>query len=136
MNAEKKDFKDFLRGEIEKSGFPLEIEVSSILENLKWVVLNNQPFRDPDEEALRSVDIYAFHGPTAYEFSKNLPFGFSPKIIIECKKSSSHAWVFFTRPVDSKVFPMDGQVYDFPQAFSTNAYNEKDKIIEKFFSYQ
>ena len=43
---------------------------------------------------------------------------------------------FFTRPLDSKVFPMDGQVYDFPQAFSTNAYNEKDKIIEKFFSYQ
>ena len=136
MSAKKKDLKEFLREEIAKSGFPLEIEVSSILESLQWVVLNNQPFRDPDEEALRSIDVYAFHSPTTYEFSKNLPFGFSPKLLIECKKSNSHAWVFFTRPMQEKVFPMDGQVYDYPQAFSTKAFREKDTTVEKYFFYQ
>jgi len=137
MTNEKRELKEFLSEEIEKSGFPLEIEVSSILENQNWIVLNNQPFRDPDEEELRSVDILAFHGPTVYERPENLPFGFSPRLIIECKKSSSHAWVFFTRPQEAKVFPMDGQVYDFPEAFSTKAYKEKNRLLQTgLFAYE
>lgn len=137
MGNGKKDLKDFLSDEIQKSGFPLEIEVSSILEDQKWVVLNNQPFRDPDEEELRSVDILAFHGPTVYERPETLPFGFSPRLVIECKKSSSYAWVFFTRPQDAKVFPMDGQVYDFPKAFSTKAYEERNSLSQiGIFSYE
>jgi hypothetical protein len=135
MSTKKKDLKEFLREEIRKSGFPLEIEVSSILESIQWDVLNNQPFRDPDEGALRSIDVFAFPRQTAVEYSKYEPIGFSPKIILECKKSNSHAWVFFTRRNEDKAFPMDGQVYDFPKEFSTQAYQTKDTMIEKYFFY-
>lgn len=128
MTSEKKELKDYLLEEIKKSGFPLEIQVSSILEDEKWVVINNQPFRDPDEDELRSVDILAFHEPTTYDHTMHEPFGFSPHLVIECKKSISHAWIFFTRPERSKVFPMSGQVYDFPKAFSTEAYKNKNRL--------
>ena len=130
------DLKGFLTEEIKKSGFPLEIEVSSILENQQWVILNNQPFRDPDEDELRSVDILSFHGPTAYERLDILPFGFSPRLTIECKKSSSHAWIFFTRPDKMRVFPMNGQVYDFPEAFSTKAYRARNQLVDMGFEYE
>lgn len=129
MDREKKELKDFLCKQIAYSGFPLEIEVSSSLEKEKWIALNNQPFRDHDTGELRSVDILAFHEPTVFGRPKEIPFGFSPRLIIECKKSSSHGWVFFTRP-QIKAFPMDGQVYDFPRAFSTSAYKEKDSLSQ------
>jgi hypothetical protein len=135
MSSPKKGLKDFLLNEIEKSGFPLEIEVTSILEKLNWVVLNNQPFRDPDEEQLRSVDIFAFQ--MSPHFLHDTLFGFTPRIIIECKKSSSHAWVFFTRPINENIFCMNAQVYDYPQSFSTQAYNQRAKIMkEGFFSLE
>lgn len=134
---EGKKLKDYLLEEIAKSGFPLEIEVSSILENRDWVVLNNQPFRDPDKDELRSVDILAFHEPTASDFSRYRRLAFSPRLVIECKKSISHAWVFFTRPETSKVFSMSGQVYDFPKAFSTKAYKNRNRLSPiGVFSYQ
>jgi len=128
MTNGRKELKDYLLEEIEKSGFPLEIEVSSVLEDQNWVVLNNQPFRDPDEDKLRSVDILGFHEPTASDSARYGPLAFSPRLLIECKKSISHAWVFFSRPERSKVFLMSGQVYDFPKAFSTEAYRNKDKL--------
>ena len=129
MTAERrKGLKDHLLEEIVKSGFPLEIQVSSILEDHDWVVMNNQPFRDPDEDKLRSVDILAFHEPTASDFTRYRPLAFSPQLIIECKKSISHAWVFFSRPERCKVFPMSGQVYDFPEEFSTEAYKNRNKL--------
>ena len=137
MTSEKKELKDYLLEEIEKSGFPLEIEVSSVLENQNWVAINNQPFRDPDEDELRSVDILAFHEPTASEYARYGPLGFSPRLVIECKKSISHAWIFFTRPERTKVFPMSGQVYDFPKAFSTEAHKNKNKLSPiGVFSYE
>jgi len=137
MTDNKKRLEGFLVNEILKSGFPLEIEVSSILENQQWIVLNNQPFRDPDEDELRSVDIVSFRSPSTYEQPKNLPFGFSPTLIIECKRTPSHAWVFFTRPQITKAFPMDGHVYNFPGAFSTKAFKERNQLEKSgLFSYE
>ena len=137
MTSEKKELKDYLLEEVKKSGFPLEIEVSSILEDENWVVINNQPFIDPDVDELRSVDIFAFHEPTISDHASYQPLGFAPHLIIECKKSISHAWIFFTRPEKYKVFPMSGQVYDFPKAFSTEAYKNKNRLSSiGLFSYE
>jgi len=131
-----KEFKDYLIREIEKSGFPLEIEISSILESQKWVVINNRPYRDPDENEVRSIDVSAFHESTAFDFERYNPLAFSPNLVIECKKSTTHAWVFFSRPAKGKVFSMSGQVYDFPKFFSTKAYMTKNKLAEPTFSYE
>jgi len=129
--------KDHLINEIKRSGYPLEIFISSILEDNDWVVLNNQPFRDSDEDKLRSVDILAFHNPTTYEYKKYEPLGFSPNLIIECKKSENHAWIFFSRPEKSKVFRMSGHVHDYPKLFSTKAYSNRDKLSNLgHFSYE
>ena len=132
-----KTLKDHLIDEIKRSGYPLEICISSILEDNDWVVLNNQPFRDSDEDKLRSVDILAFHNPTSYDFNKHKPLGFAPNLIVECKKSENHAWVFFSRPERNKVFRMSGHVHDYPKLFSTKAYCNRHKL-SKFghFSYE
>jgi hypothetical protein len=130
-----KELKDYLIREIEKSGFPLEIEISSILESQKWVVINNRPYRDSDEDEVRSIDVSAFHESTAFDFKRYDPLAFSPQLVIECKKSATHAWVFFSRPAKEKVFSMSGQVYDFPKFFSTKAYMTKNKLSDHTFSY-
>ena len=132
-----RSLEDYLVAEIEKSGYPLEIYISSILEDEDWVVMNNQPFRDPDRDELRSVDILAFHHPTASDFKKHEPVGFSPRLVIECKKSATHAWVFFTRPEKTKFFPMSGHIYDFPEAFSSQAYRDRKSLSPYgIFSYE
>lgn len=56
----KRGLEEHLSDQIRKSGHPLEIELSLILEK-DWVIENNSPFRDPDEGKLRSVDIKAWH---------------------------------------------------------------------------
>jgi len=129
--------KDHLTDEIKRSGYPLEICISSILEDNDWVVLNNQPFRDSDEDKLRSVDILAFHNPTTSDYNKYKPLGFAPNLIIECKKSENHAWVFFSRPERSKVFRMSGHVHDYPKLFSTKAYSNRNNLSKVgHFSYE
>ncbi|MEM3641559.1 MAG: hypothetical protein QXH37_06540 [Candidatus Bathyarchaeia archaeon] len=79
------DLKNKLISEIEKSGYPLEIEISSILESKDWYVINNRPYVDSDEGKLRSIDISAFHA-TAFDFEKYDPLTFSPNLVVECKK--------------------------------------------------
>lgn len=44
-----KDEIDYIKGEIERSGFPLEMEVSSILKEDGWEVLPSSPYFDKDE---------------------------------------------------------------------------------------
>lgn len=65
-----KELKDYLIEEIEKSSFPLEIEVSASLESEEWSVINNRPYIDPDKGELRSIDISAFHALTAFDLDK------------------------------------------------------------------
>jgi len=134
--TEKRELKDYLIEEIQESGFPLEIEVSSILEHSQWVVINNKPYTDPDLKAFRTVDVFAFHEPTTYDFEKYRPLAFSPQLILECKKSTTRAWVFFARPKKANVFPMSGQAYDFPKLFSTQGYRNRDKLSPSPFSYE
>jgi len=56
-------------------------------------------------------------------------------MIIECKKSTTHAWVLFTRPYDIPYFDMSGQVYDFPRLFSTESYEKREEILGHPFLY-
>lgn len=98
MNAEeKKDpLQDHLLSKVKKSGYPLEIEVSSILEHESFVVFNSQYYFDEEAKQGRDIDIYAI--PIFEIHDRLLPLRLSTDLVIECKKSETHAWVFYTRP--------------------------------------
>jgi hypothetical protein len=115
------DLKSYLRKEISATGFPLEIEISSMLDK-DWIVSNNDPYVDEDEDKTREIDIYAVHRSSVFtdERIRREIFAVTSNLIIECKKATTHAWVFFTRPRPSDwgQGPPDGHTFDFLEAFS------------------
>ena len=92
-----KDLEEFLIEEIKKSGYPLEFEITSILEENKWEVTNNEYYIDKATNKEREIDIVASES-FFKEYEAYLPLFAQIDIVIECKKSNTHAWVFFSRP--------------------------------------
>lgn len=105
---------DHLKREILKTGYPLEIEVSSLLDN-KWDVINTDTYVDKDEGKTRDIDINA----TRYTLTQN-DVDFTVNLTIECKKSDKHAWIFFTRPYEKNYMDINGQYLDAEQRFLQN----------------
>ena len=99
-NEAEKDEVEKIKEEIEKSGFPLEIEVSKVLKRHEWRVLNQQYYFDRDERKGRTIDVMAYVAEHS-EIGDYKPFHVS--LIIECK-SSSTPWVFWTTQKDKKLF--------------------------------
>jgi hypothetical protein len=94
-----KDEIEFIKKEIIKTGFPLEIEISSILKEDRWEVMSSAPYFDMDESRWREINIKAYK--SAYEGSQGKlikPYRLTLALIIECKKSEEFAWVFFPQP--------------------------------------
>ncbi|MFH1065840.1 MAG: hypothetical protein V1734_05030, partial [Nanoarchaeota archaeon] len=105
-----------IKEDILKSGFPLELEVSSKLEKKGWHIFQNEyvseynPDKNIDQEY--EIDILALK-----LFEKEISgfkFQFWPRIIIECKKSKNHPWVFFTR---------EKQIFDEPSRLIKQSVN-------------
>ena len=101
---------DYLVRELSRTGYPLEIEISSKLYKT-YVVWNNEYFFDWEEDRAREIDIAAFPRTREYEEAKIEPFAMVHRLAIECKKSDTHAWIFFTRP--EKMFFFEGQCLSF-----------------------
>ena len=100
MNQEKeKDtLEDYLIEKMKKSGYPLEIEISDSLENERFVVFNTQYYFDEEAKQGRDIDVYAIPLEPDPVDDRLLPFSLTTDLAIECKKSDTHAWVFYTRP--------------------------------------
>jgi hypothetical protein len=99
---------------LEASGFPLEIEMSSLLEERDWTVAPSIFYQDLDQRNLREIDIIA--SKTCYEDSSGErfePYELRLTLIIECKKSEKFNWVFYTRPIGREIML-------FPLGFPTN----------------
>ena len=120
---------DFLKKEIRKTGYPLEIEISSLLEK-KWkTVVNTDTYYDRDEGKLRDIDILAFD----FLASDNvLPITLRTGLAIECKKDENFAWVFFTRPFELDMEYLEGQYVDRVHCMSKNT--ENNQILEKMYN--
>lgn len=87
-----------IRKYILKSGFPSEIEVGNILRKKGWIVVNQSPYIDQTTKKIRTIDVSA------------LKLGLQPpmlgfQLIIECKKSRKHEWVFHTQPKEREFLP-------------------------------
>ena len=78
-----------IKENIKKSGFPLELFVSSKISKYNFPQ-TGEYFFDPSENTHRSVDFFVPH--FAADDSK---MGLSSNLVIECKKSERDAWVFF-----------------------------------------
>jgi hypothetical protein len=94
---EKGTLEDYLIGRVKKSGYPLEIEVSDKLETEKFVVFNTQYYFDEEAQHGRDIDIYAIPLEPIND-DRLLPLHLSTDVAIECKRSETHAWIFYTRP--------------------------------------
>lgn len=111
---------DFLKNEIKKTGYPLEIEISSLLDKEWQTVINTDSYYDRDEQKLRDIDICAFDD---FEAPKNLPITAQARLVVECKKSEDFAWIFFTRPFRFDLVEVAGQYVDEVQIKTKNTEN-------------
>src|SRR6267143_2632330 len=126
MKKTKKSKEQFLLEQLEKTGLLLEMEVSIVLEKKGWIVYNQDPYVDFEEEKTREIDIFASHVSQLahYVLHKKTPFPLDFDIAIECKKSDNTAWVFLTRPATMlDTLPTandfgDGQHIDFLSALT------------------
>jgi len=92
----------FIKDQIEKSGFPFEMEVARILKDAKWEVLPSSPYLDEDEEKWREIDIKAYKSIEQTIDGESIkPYTLEIALIIECKKSDKFAWAFFSWPRDT-----------------------------------
>lgn len=120
MESDEK-IRDYLLKRVREEGYPLEIEIAKILEKRNlWSVWNNVYFYDYELGIERTIDIRASEArhifDKKYEDAKEKIYPFVEHCIlaVECKKSSSKACVFFTRP--HTAFPFyHGQILDFVQ---------------------
>ncbi|MHC3129642.1 MAG: hypothetical protein IBV52_06155 [Candidatus Bathyarchaeota archaeon] len=121
---------DYLKEEIMKTGFPLEIEISSKLDKAWKNVVNTDSYFDKDENKLRDIDILAYDDLAS---DKVFPIFLRTGLVIECKKDVNLAWVFFTRPFDYSIESIAGQYVDETQLLTKNTQNIETmrKVLEK-----
>jgi len=83
---------------IKKSGYPLEIEVTLMLQSNGWHVSNQQGYIDPETNTWRATDILATKN---VELSSQAVYQtIYLVLIIECKKIE-YPWVFWCRDKES-----------------------------------
>jgi hypothetical protein len=73
---------------------------------------------DEDEEKTREIDIFALHNSSYFslrEMKRGDIFLITSNLVAECKKTSTHAWILFTRPRPANWAngPPNGHVTDF-----------------------
>jgi hypothetical protein len=95
-----KEFKQKIHAEIQKSGFPLELEITEKLRQQDHaLVFSNVAYQSPDN-SIKEIDIVAILQDEDDEWDIG-PVG--TQILIECKKSDKYPWVFFEDVYDPLV---------------------------------
>lgn len=81
----------YLKTRIEETGYPLEIEISGMLDAF-WDVSHIEIYLDRVDNKVRDIDIGAYHW---FHFDN---FELATELAIECKKNQTFAWVFSQFP--------------------------------------
>lgn len=85
------EFQKKIKQEIEHSGFPLEIDLTSQLRNKGHLVFSNLTFSD-DQNQVKELDILSL----IFDKKKEKESRFAAiQLLVECKKTSKYPWVFF-----------------------------------------
>lgn len=119
---------DYLRNMIKQSGYPLEMEISSLLDGKWQEVINTDSYYDENEMKTRDIDIHAYH---VFTFKKS-PLILDASFTVECKVNHNFAWVFFTRPYSYDYLDTTGQYFDGIQGLTENLEqrNNMDLVLE------
>ncbi|HML03981.1 MAG TPA: hypothetical protein VK487_11505 [Candidatus Bathyarchaeia archaeon] len=108
--------------DMDKQGFPLEVQVTEILKTHGWIVDNQEAYFDAEAGKQRTVDIASVKDfeVMPYALWKKYPhrWAFQVRLIVECKKSIK-PWVFYASDTDKK---------QIEQSLSINAQVHEDKI--------
>lgn len=105
-----------IREYILKSGYPLEIEIGNILRKTAWIVGNQWPYTDSKEKKIRAIDILAM---------RLMHRQLGLMMVIECKKSEKHDWVFYTQQKERELLPLLGTFVDFLKKIAKPPISEK-----------
>lgn len=81
---------------IERTGFRLEFDMSAILSENNWNVINNKYYVDDQQETIREIDI------VAYKASLVKGICVYTVLIISCKKSDENVWAILSKEPDHK----------------------------------
>src|SRR5208282_1726017 len=93
------DENNYVAEQIRKSGYPLEVEISDILERHDWEVLPSIFYFDHDDSEFKETDILAYKVVArALKGSPNYPYSITIGLLAECKRREDVALVFFPRP--------------------------------------
>lgn len=134
--SSKKTVEEYLTEEIKKSGYPLEIEVSSILRDSgEWVPLNQQYYLDDEQNEGRTIDIASINlgrWTKSNSLPKTEPFNMRTDMVIECKKSNTHAWVFFTVPEVYRAPFFSGQTLEFLSVLTNGKFSIRGEVVPFF----
>lgn len=79
-----------IRKKLEEQGLTLEVEIATILEERGWLVFQEFPYKDNDENKVRKSDIFAISSIKDKVLLLN----------IECKRSEKNPWVFYIKNDD------------------------------------
>jgi hypothetical protein len=103
----------FVEGELRKSGFPLETELSSFLEERDWFVVSSAFYADHDSGKEGEIDLIASKSLTSDSHARAFdPYELRLTLVIECKTSDEYHWVFFPRLRRDDMFEFDaGLIY-------------------------
>jgi hypothetical protein len=97
------DLKKYIKNEISKSGFPLEIKVAAILSQKGWNVKPHILY--PSEGKDKEMDIKATKIHPTKKKCKNM-------LIVECKKQESKPWIFFEQnEVNKDIFSLNASPF-------------------------
>jgi len=92
---------DFIKNELEKKGYPLENYVQSLLVSKDWHMQPNAYFLDKDTDKGRELDIKA----TYLDFKSSSWSDFVLSLLIQCRRLPGNAWIFFSIPNRSPIYP-------------------------------
>ena len=105
---------------INTSGYPLELFIGNEIRKQKQPIWYNEYFFDYENNISRTLDLVV----PGFNFKKKERVPFGSELIIECKKSSQTAWVFFE--TNSFVqMGYAGQFFDAEQ-YATGNYMEEN----------
>lgn len=91
-----------------KTGFPVELEILSFLNSRNWFPTPHEYYFDYDENKAREIDIRA----SRYRRKSAPNFNLLTFLAIECKKSETDAWIFFSTKLRGH-FVCQGQYADY-----------------------
>lgn len=103
MTQEKKseeEIKEYIKKEIAKSGFPLEIKIATLLDQHAWAVLPHLIY-PAEKDKNQELDIYATKDMKQIKDGTHV-------LVIECKKQENKPWIFFEQnKLNTDVFSLN-----------------------------